>query len=163
MLSTEISLLLEDLKAYCTKNELSLALAESVTAGLLSYYFSTVDRAQDFFQGGICTYNNAQKTLHLNIDPILSDKYQGVHPEISAKMAAQVCRLFRATVGLGITGFATPSEADHRKGQYAYLALVIDHRLVLEERLETAYQGPLAQQDLAIQSITTVTHFLRSL
>lgn len=156
-ISQNISAALEDIKAFCIKNEVSLTTAESVTAGYLQWLFSTTKDAQQFFQGGITVYNNAQKASFLGIDPLFADKYQGVHPEISAGMATKVCPLFHSQIGIGISGFATPVNGT---GQFAYLAIVYQDRLVLEQRIETGEEGPMAQIHFANQSVLALKQYL---
>src|SRR5690242_7796876 len=47
----------------------TIALAESVTSGLLMVEMSLAKNATSFFQGGITAYNIGQKTRQLSVDP----------------------------------------------------------------------------------------------
>lgn len=58
------------LKELFIKANETVAVAESVTAGLLQLAFSSADFATKYFQGGITVYNIGQKSRHLLIDPI---------------------------------------------------------------------------------------------
>ncbi len=48
----------------------TIAVAESVTAGLLQVALAQAENASEFFQGGITVYNLGQKFRHLGVEPI---------------------------------------------------------------------------------------------
>lgn len=48
----------------------TIAVAESVTSGLLQLTLAQAEKAAEFFQGGICVYNLGQKCRHLAVEPI---------------------------------------------------------------------------------------------
>ena len=48
----------------------TIAVAESLTAGLLQFALAAAEGASGYFQGGITVYNLGQKSRHLHIDPI---------------------------------------------------------------------------------------------
>jgi len=56
-------------KELLNRNE-SVAIAESVTGGLLQAAFSIAENASQFFQGGVTAYNVGQKYRHLLVDPL---------------------------------------------------------------------------------------------
>lgn len=124
--------LLEEIKNHALRHKETIVVAESVTAGCLQLLLSTGMGAQDFFQGGITVYNNVQKSVHLNIDRLFADSCDGVHPLIARQMAQNVCKLFNAQVGIGITGYATKSEEVDEL--FAHVALYRNNQILYEEK-----------------------------
>ena len=48
----------------------TIAVAESVTSGILQFALSSIPDASKFYQGGITAYNIGQKYSHLKVEPI---------------------------------------------------------------------------------------------
>jgi nicotinamide-nucleotide amidase len=86
----------------------TIAVAESVTSGLVQAALSTTPDAIQFYQGGITTYNLRQKTRHLHVNTIHALSCNCVSTQVAEEMAVNVCKLFSSHWGLGITGYATP-------------------------------------------------------
>ena len=86
----------------------TVAVAESVTAGHLQVAFSMAENAREFFQGGITTYNLAQKAKHLRVDPTQALRCNSVSEEVAAEMAREVRILFMSDWGIAVTGYASP-------------------------------------------------------
>ena len=101
-----------------------MAVAESVTAGQLQFFFSTLPHAEEFFQGGITVYNLGQKTRQLNIDPIHAKSCNSVSEKIATDMASNVAKKFVSDWGIGITGYASPVPELDIQLLYAYYAIV---------------------------------------
>ena len=74
-----------------TRNE-TIAVAESVTCGLLQAAIGTANDARHFYQGGITAYNLAQKYRHLCVEPVHAMKVNCVSQEVAAEMAINVCK-----------------------------------------------------------------------
>ncbi|MGC3947033.1 MAG: CinA family protein [Chryseolinea sp.] len=115
----------------------TLAVAESVTSGLLSRSFSLAENATDFLQGGIIVYNLGQKTKHLNVNPIHGQHSNCVSPEIAIQMALGVADKFCCEWGIAITGYAAPVPELNIKSCYAYYAIANNARVVHSNIIET--------------------------
>ena len=89
-------------------NAQTVAVAESVTSGLLQFAFSSMEDAEKFYHGGITAYNIGQKFKHLNVEPIHALACNCVSQKIADEMATHVSRQFNSDWGIGITGYATP-------------------------------------------------------
>ena len=61
---------LEYIGKILKKKKETLAIAESVTAGVLQFALASITDASQFFQGGITAYNLGQKCRHLLVEPI---------------------------------------------------------------------------------------------
>jgi len=82
---------------------LTLAVAESLTGGLVASRLVNVPGASDWFRGGVVSYATDVKTSVLGVPegPVVSTA-------AAAAMAEGVRRLLGADVGLGVTGVAGP-------------------------------------------------------
>ncbi len=85
----------------------SLAVAESVTGGLVGARLVDAPGASDTFRGGVVTYATEVKRSVLGVT---AEKV--VSAECAIQMAEGVRRLIGADVGLGVTGVAGPTEQD---------------------------------------------------
>lgn len=65
---------LKTISRILTQQQLTLSVAESVTAGYIQFLCSGAPDAASFFQGGITVYNCAQKAMHLGVEPIYALK-----------------------------------------------------------------------------------------
>ena len=85
----------------------TVAVAESVTGGLVGARLVDAPGASDAFRGGVVTYATDVKRSLLGVT---ADRV--VSGECAMQMAEGVRRLMGADVGLGVTGVAGPTEQD---------------------------------------------------
>ncbi len=98
-----------------TERELSLALAESCTGGMIAAELTGVPGASAVFRGSAVTYADNAKTDMLGVDPQTIETHGAVSAETAADMAAGVRRLLDADLALAVTGIAGPGGGDARK------------------------------------------------
>lgn len=87
----------------------TLAVAESCTGGLLAKRLTDRAGASNWFYGGVVAYTDHSKVERLGVPPALLSRVGAVSEEVARSMAVRVARVFRADVGVGITGIAGPS------------------------------------------------------
>ncbi|HXV77551.1 MAG TPA: CinA family nicotinamide mononucleotide deamidase-related protein, partial [Candidatus Polarisedimenticolaceae bacterium] len=87
---------------------LTVATAESCTAGLLAAAITEVPGSSAWFRGGIVVYHDDTKERFLSIPRAMIDRHGAVSEEVGRALAAGVRREFAADVGLGVTGIAGP-------------------------------------------------------
>lgn len=138
---------------HLTKKEETLAIAESVTSGLLMAAFSEAKNATMFFQGGLTAYNLGQKTRQLNIDPIHAEKTNCVSEKVAGQMATNVARQFVSHWGIGITGYAVPVPALHIKECFALYAIAYNGDVVRSGRVETRLRGQARVQRYFVEKV----------
>ncbi len=152
--------ILENISRVLNRQQLTLSVAESVTAGYIQFLCSSAPEATSFFQGGITVYNWAQKTMHLGVEPVYALKRNGVARDISATMARNCCHLFNSRLGLGITGFADAASSPEGEA-YAFLSVWLAGEEILSEKL---YSGAPAfaeaQEDFAHQTLDALSRAL---
>jgi nicotinamide-nucleotide amidase len=119
----------------------TIAIAESVTAGLITANFSLAKNATQFLQGGLIVYNLGQKTKQLNVEPIHAEKMNCVSDVIAQQMASEVAKKFCSSWGIGITGYAVPVPALKIKTCFVIYSFVHAGKVVLTERIETKKKG----------------------
>jgi nicotinamide-nucleotide amidase len=86
---------------------LTLAVAESVTGGLVSGRLTAVPGASEVLRGGLVSYASEVKQELLGVPPgpVVSEA-------AAVAMAEGACRVLRADVGLALTGVAGPAEQE---------------------------------------------------
>lgn len=120
---------------HCQANGLTIAVAESVTAGYLQVHFSRAAGATQFFQGGITAYNTGQKVKHLQVEPIHAQACNAVSPQVAAEMAAGVCSLFNCNVGIAVTGYAAPVPELGIEQLFAFYAIICKGSIIAARRI----------------------------
>jgi len=101
----------------------TIAVAESLTGGLLGGALTDLAGSSATFRGGVVAYATELKALLLGVDPDLLSRHGAVHPDVAAAMARGVAVRLRATFGLATTGVAGPDAADGRAPGEVYVAL----------------------------------------
>lgn len=143
------------------KNGSTIAVAESVTSGLLQWALGSITDAMKFYQGGITTYNTAQKFHHLGVEPITAESCHAVSAKVAAEMALGVTRLFGSQWGIGITGFATPVPESGGK-RFAWYAIAKQNRILatrqLKPRATIAGEVQLAYANAVLADLRKLLH-----
>lgn len=88
---------------------LTLAVAESCTGGQLGDRITEVPGSSSYFLGGVISYSNEAKTDMLGVDKAVLRSRGAVSEEVAVQMAKGVRELFRAGIGVGVTGIAGPT------------------------------------------------------
>jgi nicotinamide-nucleotide amidase len=123
----------------------TIAVAESVTAGLLQFALASIEEASNFFQGGFTVYNIGQKYKHLNVEPIHAESVNCVSQQVSNQMAVSVQEKFCSDWGIGITGYATPvPESDNKL--FAYFAISRGSKILAKGKLNARPGKPIEVQ-----------------
>ena len=114
---------LEDIKECLIGRNETLAVAESVTAGILQTACASATDASQFFQGGITAYNLGQKSRHLHINSIHAEGCDCVSDTVAIEMAIGVCSLFSSHWGVAVTGYATMDPEIKMDQPFAHFAI----------------------------------------
>ncbi|HEY1221776.1 MAG: competence/damage-inducible protein A [Bryobacteraceae bacterium] len=94
------------------KAHATVAVAESLTGGMLGERFTTVPGSSRYFLGGFIAYSNAMKVDLLGVDPQLLAHFGAVSRETAEAMAAGARRVTKATYALAVTGVAGPESGE---------------------------------------------------
>lgn len=90
----------------------SLALAESLTGGLLADAFVSVPGASKVLRGSIVAYATELKSELLGVDEALLAEVGPVDPGVAIEMAVGAANRLGADVGVSATGVAGPDDQD---------------------------------------------------
>lgn len=93
----------------------SLAVAESVTAGLVAHRLGQVHGASQWFRGGLVAYDNRLKVEMLGVPQQLIDDHGAVSPQVAEAMAAGCRTRFRVDLAVSTVGIAGPGGATAEK------------------------------------------------
>lgn len=101
----------------------TVAVAESLTGGLIGAAFTSVSGSSKAFRGGVISYATDVKRELLGVPGELLRREGAVHPEVAAAMATGVARLCGATYGLAATGVAGPEPQDGKPVGTVHIAV----------------------------------------
>lgn len=90
----------------------TLAVAESLTGGLVAAEITAVPGASKVFRGSVTAYATALKHEVLGVDATLLAAHGAVNPQVAAQMAAGVRKLLGVDWGIATTGVAGPESQD---------------------------------------------------
>ncbi|GAA1981323.1 CinA family protein [Kitasatospora viridis] len=120
---TEFVPLAEQVHAELRALGATLAVAESLTGGLLAARLVDVPGASATFRGSVTAYATELKAELLGVDEGLLAVHGPVHPVVARQMAEGVRRLLGATYGLSTTGVAGPEPQDGQPVGTVHLGL----------------------------------------
>ncbi|MFI6346266.1 CinA family protein [Streptomyces sp. NPDC050560] len=110
------------LSALVARGE-TLAVAESLTGGLVAAEVTAVPGASRAFLGSVTAYATPLKQRLLGVDPGLLGARGAVDPGVALAMAAGVRRALGADWGLATTGVAGPEPQDGQPVGTVYVAV----------------------------------------
>jgi len=95
--------------------DVTLAVAESCTGGMLAERITSVPGSSRYFLGGAVSYDNSLKTLLVDVPPMLIAEHGAVSEQVAAAMAEGIRKRCKATFGLSTTGIAGPGGGTEQK------------------------------------------------
>jgi nicotinamide-nucleotide amidase len=127
---------IEQIVSYLLQmRNMTLAVAESCTGGLLAERITSIGGSSRYFLGGAVVYSNALKTQFANVPKALIDRHGAVSREVAAAMAEGIRKRCLSSYGAGITGVAGPSGGSEQKPVgLVYIALAGDEGTQVVER-----------------------------
>ena len=90
------------------KNNMTIATAESCTAGYIPKRITDISGASSVFGFGAITYSNEMKEKILGVKHGTLEKFGAVSEETAVEMAAGIRRVSGADIGISVTGIAGP-------------------------------------------------------
>jgi len=113
-----------DLVARLTASGQTVAVAESLTGGLVAAALTAIAGASLVVRGGVVAYATDVKAQVLGVDEVLLARVGSVDPEVAEQMASGVRALMGATYGLSTTGVAGPDPVGDKRVGTVYVAVV---------------------------------------
>jgi nicotinamide-nucleotide amidase len=106
-----------------TESGRTVAVAESLTGGLVSGALTSVAGASVVLRGGVVAYATDIKEALLGVPAGLLARRGPVDPDVAAAMAAGVRGVLGATYGVATTGVAGPGPADGKAAGTVFIAV----------------------------------------
>ena len=100
--------ILESLHDLCVSKAVTVAVAESCTAGLIASKLTLKPGSSVFFKGGIIAYQNDIKIKILGVDEQAISQYTEVSAEVVKQMAEGVRESCLADYSIATSGYAGP-------------------------------------------------------
>ncbi len=120
-------------QADICSDEITVSVAESVTAGALANSLCSEPGASSYFKGGIVAYSILSKKEILGIDTDYAEANNFANPFTTLEMAKSVSKMFNSRIGMATTGYSLPYYRDENKERnecelnitkpYAYITL----------------------------------------
>ena len=125
----------------------TLAVAESLTGGLIGARLTGIAGSSDVFRGGVTPYDRELKLSLLGCPEV-----PAVSEEMALAMAERVCVVLGADVGLAVTGVAGPAPLEGNDPGDVWLATCVDG--VAEARfLKMPFDRERVRQFTCIQAL----------
>jgi nicotinamide-nucleotide amidase len=99
----------QQLNDLCVEKGMSIATAESCTAGLIASKITSISGASSFFKGGIISYQNDIKINILGVSQSIIKEKSEVCSEVVEQMANGVRNKFSADFSIATSGYAGPT------------------------------------------------------
>lgn len=120
----------DEIIALLTQRHWSIAVAESLTGGLLVAELIRTPGASAVVRGGIVAYDTRLKQSLLGVDASLLSIHGAVHPDVAAQMATGVREALAiagepAHIGISTTGAAGPEPQDGQPVGTVYLGFAV--------------------------------------
>ena len=138
---------------------MTLAVAESCTGGLISNRITDASGSSKYFKMGVVAYSNKIKEDILWIPGSLIRKYGAVSRQVAIEMAEGVRAIADTDIGMGVTGIAGPAGGTESKPiGLVYIALVTGKKRIVKKfkfkgsRQEIKFQASEAALKLIIQN-----------
>lgn len=96
-------------------HKLTIAFAESATAGYLSAAFSRLPEAGAFLKGGLVCYDACLKEDLLGVAKESIEKYSPESAEVTSEMAMGLKRLMQADVYVAVTGLTRSGGSENEE------------------------------------------------
>lgn len=106
------------------ENNLTLATAESCTAGYIPKRITDIAGASSVFEYGAITYSNDVKQKVLGVKKETLEQFGAVSEQTAREMAAGIRRVSGADIGISVTGIAGPgSDGTNKPVGLCYIAI----------------------------------------
>ena len=158
-----------ELKALLLREpRLTLAAAESLTAGNVQARIGSVSGSSGYFLGGLTAYSIDEKVKLLGVNRAAAKRVNCVSARVAEEMAAGAAKLFGADLAVATTGYAEPSAADGVVAPMAWWAVAHRRRgrtvKIFSGRVECPGEPRVAVQQIVAEVVLAeLVAYLREL
>jgi PncC family amidohydrolase len=105
---------------------LTVAVAESLTGGLLCGRLTEVAGASSVVRGGVVTYSTQSKHDVLGVSTVTLEQHGAVSEQTAREMAIAVQQMFASPVGIATTGVAGPERQEEKDVGTVFIGIAVD-------------------------------------
>ncbi|WP_276088114.1 CinA family protein [Pedobacter sp. JY14-1] len=136
------------------ENKLTIAFAESATAGRIAADFSLQPDAGKFLKGGIVCYDACLKSDLLKVPQELIDTHTPESMEVTQAIASGLAGLIPADIHLGVTGLPAPggSETEEKPVGTMFICGMLGERSIFSDR--AVFEG--SPEEIVQQTVAKV-------
>lgn len=114
---------------------LTIAAAESLTAGLFQSELASIPGVSQTLVGGVVTYTAESKINQLGVSKEIIDQYGVVSAECATAMASRVKTMFKTDIGVALTGAGGPDSHDDKPAGTVWIAMIMPNDDVVTHEL----------------------------
>jgi nicotinamide-nucleotide amidase len=112
------------------ENNLTIAVAESLTGGLVAASLTEIPGASQVFKGSITAYADEIKQNVLNVNKETILKFTSISEQVALEMAINVRTIMKSDIGISTTGVAGPEKSAGFAPGLVFVAISIgDHNM----------------------------------
>jgi nicotinamide-nucleotide amidase len=137
MNNNELNIAIDRAAKLLIEKEMTLAFAESATAGMASAEFSLACDAGKFLKGGFICYDAELKSSVLKVPEELLEQYTPESMQVTQAIALGLIELVPADIHIGITGLPCPggSETEEKPVGTMFIAALMNGEPWFKERV----------------------------
>lgn len=127
---------IEECGVLLREKGLTVAFAESATAGRLAMEFSLCRDSGKFLKGGIVCYDACLKEELLQVPETLIQKYTPESAEVTYAIADGLQLLMPADIHIGVTGLTSPGGSENAEKPVGtmFICCILDSSKIFEHR-----------------------------
>lgn len=133
--------------------KLTIALVESVTAGLATHKLTLAKGTSDILRGGITCYQDEIKTGLLKVKPRLIKKYTAESQQVTDELASGLKALINADIHAAITGLAAEGGSETRAKPVGTIFLSVLYKGKMHRSRKVFKGSPLTIQTKACNKL----------
>lgn len=142
---------------------MTVALAESITGGMIGEYITRIPGASSVFNGSIVSYSNDIKLRILNVSQETLSNYGAVSRQCAREMAVGARDVCRADIGVSVTGIAGPDGGTPQKPVGTFFIGLATPETVLSRGFFLPGHRDWVKTLAATQSLDTLRRWLSGL
>lgn len=107
--------LLNKVSQQLKQKNLTIAIAESCTGGLIAHTLTNISGSSDYFDRGIVSYGNRAKIELLGVSERMLKEHGAVSKQVALAMAEGIRTKSKVDIGIATTGIAGPTGGTKEK------------------------------------------------
>ena len=112
------------------EKNLTIAVAESLTGGLVAASLTEIRGASKVFKGSITAYSDEIKQNILNVNEETITNFTSISEQVALEMAINVRKILKSDIGISTTGVAGPEKSAGFAPGLVFVAISIgDHNM----------------------------------